>query len=52
MYLWLENWDYVIVLEKRQLRGGRNIAFLITAFYVEGERTRRNLRRKYESRIG
>jgi len=51
MYLWLENWDYVIVLEKRQLRGGRNIAFLITAFYIEGEWTRRNLRRKYESRI-
>lgn len=50
-YLWLENWDYVVVLEKRQLRGGRNIAFLITAYYVEGESTRRSLRRKYESRI-
>jgi hypothetical protein len=51
MYLWLENWDYVIVLEKRQLRVGRNIAFLITAFYVEGESTRKSLRRKYQSRI-
>jgi hypothetical protein len=49
-YLWLENWDYVIVLEKRQLRGGRNIAFLITAFYVEGKSTKKSLQRKYEKR--
>ena len=49
-YLWLENWDYVIVLEKRQLSGGRNIAFLITAFYVEGKSTRKSLQRKYEKR--
>jgi hypothetical protein len=49
-YLWLENWDYVIVLEKRQLSGGHNIAFLITAFYVEGKSTRKSLQRKYEKR--
>jgi hypothetical protein len=50
-YLWLENWDYVIVLEERQLGGGRNVAFLITAFHVGGESTRGSLRRKHESRI-
>ena len=50
-YLWLVNWDYVVVLEKRQLKGSRNIAFLITAFYVGGESTRRSLRRKYENRV-
>lgn len=50
-YLWLEGWDYVVVLEERTLRGGRQIAFLITAFHVDGESTRRRLRKKYESRV-
>jgi hypothetical protein len=49
-YIWLENWDYVVVLEKRVLRGGRVIAFLITAFYMGGSSTRRKLQRQYESR--
>lgn len=51
-YVWLENWDYVVILEKRELRGGRTIAFLITAFHIGGNSTRRKLRRKYEDRIG
>lgn len=50
-YVWLENWDYVIVLENRELHGGRSISFLITAFYVEGNSTRRSLQRKYEKRV-
>lgn len=50
-YVWLENWDYIVILEKRQLRGGRSIAFLITAFHIRGNSTRRKLRRKYEDRI-
>jgi len=49
-YLWLEHWDYVIVLEKRRQRI-REVAFLITAFYVEGNSTRRNLSKKYNRRI-
>jgi hypothetical protein len=50
-YVWLENWDYVVVLEKRKLRGGRASAFLITAFHVGGNSTRRTLQRKYENRM-
>lgn len=48
-YLWLNLWDYVVILEKRPGRSGE-IAFLITAYYIEGASTRRNLQRKYEHR--
>ncbi len=48
-YLWLEQWDYVIVLEKRQQRIGE-VAFLITAFHVGGSSTRRKLQAKYDKR--
>jgi len=46
-HIWLEEWDYVIILEKR--RDGR-AALLITAYYVEGERTRKQLQSKYNNR--
>lgn len=49
-YLWLEPFDYVIIMEK-QKRGGRDIVFLITAYHVGGESTRRNLRKKYKKRL-
>jgi hypothetical protein len=49
-YLWLENWDYVIVLEKRPIHIGE-AAFLITAYYVSGDSTRHNLMRKYNNRM-
>jgi hypothetical protein len=48
-YLWLEDYDYVVVLEK-QSKGFRNIAFLVTAFHVDGESRKRALRKKYEAR--
>ena len=44
-YLWLKDCDYVIVLEKR-----RKGAFLVTAFHVSGDSTRRNLQRKFDER--
>lgn len=46
-YIWLRDHDYVVILEK----GKNNIAFIITAFYVDGESRRRNLKKKYEQRI-
>lgn len=49
-YLWLEDWDYVIVLEKQRRRIGK-IVFLVTAYYVSGDSTRRNLRRKFRNRV-
>ena len=49
-YLWLELWDYVVILEKKKQRKGE-IAFLVTAYYVSGASTRRNLQRKYGNRV-
>ena len=49
-YLWLESWDYVIILEKRKRRIG-TIAFLITAFHVDGNSRRKNLRGKHSKKI-
>ncbi len=48
-YVWLEDWDYVIILEKREHRKGQ-IFFLITAFYVDGDSRRRNLQSKFSKR--
>jgi len=48
-YVWLDDWDYVIILEKREQRKGQ-ILFLITAFYVDGDSKRRNLRSKFNKR--
>lgn len=42
-FLWLEEHDYVVVLE-RGGRRGRNFAFLVTAYCVEGRRGRKALR--------
>ena len=49
-YIWLEGWDYVVILEKRRMRIGE-VAFLITAYFVEGSKTRKKLLAKYENRI-
>ena len=50
-YVWLEPWDYCVVLEHRNL-SGKQIAWLITAFHVDGASRRRNLRRKFGRREG
>ena len=49
-YLWLESWDYVVILEKRKLRIG-TIAFLITAFHVDGNSRKEDLKDKHSKRI-
>jgi hypothetical protein len=48
-YLWLEYFDYVIIFQKRKLGIG-TVYFLKTAYYVEGDSTRRNLQKNYEKR--
>jgi hypothetical protein len=48
-YVWLENWDYVVILAKRKRPAGDSY-YLVTAFHVDGDSTRRNLRRKYSQR--
>ena len=49
-YLWLEDFDYVIILVKRLFRIGE-IRFLKTAFHVEGDSTRKKLIKKYGNRL-
>lgn len=49
-YLWLESLDYVVILEKQRKGKKREAAFLVTAFHLDGESTRRSMRRKYERR--
>lgn len=44
-YLWLEDWDYVIVLQRPSSETLHRVR-LITAFHVDGESRRRDLRRK------
>ena len=48
-YLWLEDLDYVVILEKRKIKKGK-IAFLITAFHLDRRSRRNAMRRKYERR--
>lgn len=48
-YLWLEALDYVVVLEERNMLRWP-VLFLITAYHVDGESSRRQLRKKYERR--
>lgn len=45
-YLWLEAFDYVIILESRN---GRTY-FLVTAHDIDGEGRRRQLKTRYENR--
>lgn len=54
-YLWLEDCDYVVVLERKarwngQSRTPTGVYQLITAYHVEGDSTRRSLRQKYSKR--
>jgi hypothetical protein len=48
--LWLREHDYVVVLERRLMRVGE-VMFVVTAFYVEGESTRRDLRKRFAKRL-
>jgi len=50
-YLWLKNFNYVLVLEKRLQKKGSPEAVLITAFHVGGEGTRKSLQKKYNTRV-
>ena len=47
-YIWLEDYDYVVILEKKSRK--QDIYFLVTAFYIDGNSTERKLQRKYDQR--
>lgn len=44
-YIWLEQFDYVIILQKKKMRKG-DVYFLVSAHYLSGESRKRNLRNK------
>lgn len=46
VYIWLEYFDYVVVLQRRN-----KVAFLVTAFHVGGASTKKKLQTKYNNRI-
>jgi len=50
-YLWLQDSDYLVVLEKKTKRGTDVAYFLVTAFHLDGESRRRATRRKYDNRV-
>jgi hypothetical protein len=45
-YLWLEKYDYLLILHKK-----KNVYYWVTAFYVDYEGKRAELRRKYAQRL-
>lgn len=46
-YIWLENYDYIVIIEKRATN-----AFLATAMHVSGQASKRQFMIKYLKRIG
>lgn len=46
-YLWLPEEDYVAVLAHRS----SDVVILVTAYHVDGDSTRRKLRRSYDKRL-
>ena len=46
VYIWLENYDYVVILQKRS-----RAVFLMTAYYIVGKSSRKKMRAKYNQRI-
>ncbi len=45
-YIWLAEYDYVLILQKK-----KKAMFWITAYYVDSERVRRDLSKRYEKRL-
>ena len=45
-YIWLEYFDYLVIVQNR-----RNVFFLVTAFYIEGDSSRKRLRVKFDNRL-
>jgi len=45
-YIWLENFDYLVIVQER-----RNVFFLVTAFHVDGDASRNRLKSKYDRRL-
>jgi hypothetical protein len=51
IYLWLYQFDYVVIFQRRTTRKYGEIAFLKTAYYVEGKSSKNKLLKRYKHRI-
>lgn len=49
-YVWLHRFDYLLVFQKKDLKKWQ-IAFLITAYHLDGPKSRDSVERKYRQRI-
>ena len=45
-YIWLAEYDYVLIFQKK-----KKTLFWVTAYYVDSERGRKDLSRRYEKRL-
>jgi hypothetical protein len=45
-YIWLADYDYVLIFQKK-----KKTLFWVTAYYVDSDRGRRDLARRYEKRL-
>jgi hypothetical protein len=53
-YIWLEAWDYVLILQAREIMYQGNpldVFYVVTSFYVDGEQNRRKMAGKYDRRV-
>lgn len=51
-YLWVHEWDYLVILEKRSKDGQIRAYSLVTAFSFENDKSyRRTTQRKYDQRV-
>ena len=52
-YIWFEEQDYVIILQKREISYYGNLLdvyYVVTAYHIDGASQRRSFERKYHSR--
>lgn len=49
-YIWLEKFDYVIILQKKEHRIG-TVYFMVTAYYIDGSRTKKQLQNKFGNKL-
>lgn len=50
-YVWLEELDFIIVLQKVLLRSNKTVMNIITSFHINGPSYRAKIRKKWEKRL-
>ena len=50
-YLWLKNYDYVVILNKKPTRRFGEVYWLVTAYVLDGASRRKALQKKYDNRV-